>query len=142
MAESIRIDTGIKEFDLNGAVTVYFCPTDVTFAEKLFSIEEAIEKKTEEYSERIDKLEDNKDVFEAANALDREIREMLNSIFDTDICTPLVGTTKIYAIANGLPIWANTILGLIDAMDADLEEQKKRTKQRIKKYTEKYKRRK
>ena len=142
MAESIRIDTGIKEFNLNGAVTVYFCPTDVTFAEQLFSIEEAIEKKTEEYSERIDKLEDNKDVFEAANALDMEIREMLNSIFDTDICTPLVGTTKIYAIANGLPIWANLILGLIDAMDADLEEQKKRTKQRIKKYTEKYKRRK
>ena len=140
MADIIRFDTGIKEFSLNEKVKVYFCPTDMTFAERLFSVADAIEKKTEEYSERIDKL-NNRTVFDEAAALDREIRDLLNSLFDMDICTPLWGPMATYAVSDGAPGWANLILGIVDAMDADLEEQKKCTKERLKKYTAKYKRR-
>ena len=141
MADIIRFDTGIKEFSLNEAVTVRFCPTDVDFAEKVFSVADTIDAKYEEFKDRVDKLEDNRKVFEEARIMDNEIRDQLNSIFDMDICTPLFGSMRTYSVADGLPVWANLILALIDTLDADMAEQKKRANPRLKKYIAKYKRR-
>ena len=141
MAEIIKFDTGIKEFDINGAVKVYFCPTDMDFIEKVFNVAETIDKKTEEFQNRVKDLEDNRDVFDEARAIDSEVRELLNSIFDMDVCTPLFGTMNTYAAADGLPAWANFILAIVDTFEGDFAEQKKRTNPRLKKYTEKYRRR-
>lgn len=141
MAEIIKFDTGIKEFDINGAVKVSFCPTDMDFIEKVFNVAETIDNKSEEYQKRINDLEDNRDVFDEARAIDNEIRELLNSIFDMDVCTPLFGTMRTFAVADGLPAWANFIFAIVDTFDSEFAEQKKRTNPRLKKYIEKYKRR-
>lgn len=141
MADIIRFDTGIKEFTLNDAVTVRFCPTDMDFVEKVFSVADTIDKRSEEFQERIKNLEDNRDVFEEARAIDGEIRDLLNSIFGMDICTPLFGTMSTFAAADGLPVWANLIFAIIDTLDGDFAEQKKRTNPRLKKYIAKYQRR-
>ena len=142
MAEIIRFETGVKEFSLNDAVTVRFCPTDMDFIEKVFNVADTIDKRTEEYQERVKNLEDNRDVFDEARAIDGEIRDLLNSIFDMDICTPLFGSMSTFAAADGLPVWANLIFAIIDTLDGDFAEQKKRTNSRLKKYTAKYQRRK
>lgn len=141
MADIIRFDTGIKEFTLNDAVTVRFCPTDMAFVEKVFSVADTIDKRSEEFQERIKNLEDNLEVFEEARAIDGEIRDLLNSIFDMDICTPVFGTMSTFAAADGLPVWANLIFAIIDTLDGDFAEQKKRTNPRLKKYIAKYQRR-
>lgn len=140
MAEIIRFDTGIKEFDINGAVKVYFCPTDMDFVERVFNVADAIDKKSEEFQDRIKDLDDNRAVFDEARSIDGEIREMLNSIFNMDVCTPLFGTMSTYAVADGLPVWANFIFAIIDTLDGDFAEQKKRTNPRLQKYIAKYKR--
>lgn len=140
MAE-IRFDTGIKEFDINGAVKVQFCPTDMSFIEKVFNVGDAIDKKSEEFQARIDKIEDNRELFDEARAIDGEIRDLLNSIFDEDVCTPLFGTMSTFSAAEGLPVWANFLFAIIDTLDGDFAEQKKKTNQRLQKYTAKYKRR-
>lgn len=141
MANIISFDTGIQEFSLNEAVTVRFCPTDVNFIEKVFNVADTLDKKTEEYLERINKLKNNRDLFDEARAMDGEIREQLNSIFDMDVCTPVFGPMYTFAVADGLPVWANLILSIIDTLDGDFAEQKKRTNPRLKKYTAKYRRR-
>ena len=137
----IRFDTGIREFNVNGAVKVRFCPSDMDFVEKVFGVIETLDKKTEAFKERIKDLKSNRDVFDEARAIDNEIRELINSIFDTDVCTPLFGTTNTFALADGLPLWANFLFAIADTLDSDLVEQKKRTNPRLKKYIDKYKRR-
>ena len=47
---------------------------------------------------------------------------------------------SIYAIADGLPIWANLMLAIIDEFDASFVAEKKKTNPRIQKYTKKYQR--
>ena len=137
----IKFDTGIREFTVNGAAKVRFCPTDMSFVEKVFTAVETIDKKTELFQNRVQKLESNRDVFDEAHAIDNEIREILNGIFNEDVCTPIFGTMNTFAVADGLPVWANFLFAIMDLLDSDLVEQKKKTNPRLKKYIDKYKRR-
>ena len=43
----IRFETGLKSYNLNGAVEVVFNPTDVEFAQKVYSAFDALDKKQE-----------------------------------------------------------------------------------------------
>ena len=42
MENVIKFDTGIREFNILGVVTVSFCPTDLNFAETVFQALEDI----------------------------------------------------------------------------------------------------
>ena len=44
---------------------------------------------------------------------------------------------SLFTIADGLPIWANFILAIIDTLEGDFAEQKKKTNPRVAKYTAK-----
>lgn len=135
----IRFDTGVKQYNLNGAVTVSFCPTDMTFIERFYNALESLDKRQEKYRSMIDGIS-NAEVFDVAKRFDAECRADINAIFGTDICTPLFGTTSITAIADGLPLWTNLMLALLDELDGTFAEEQKRTNPRLQKYTEKYKR--
>lgn len=137
---NITFDDGVQEVNLNNKVTVYFCPTDMEFIEKVFNVAETIDKKSEEFQERVSSMKDSKGVFDEGRVIDAEIRELLNSIFDMDVCTPLFGSRRTYAAAGGLPVWANLIFAIIDALDSDFAEQKKKTNPRLQAYAAKYKR--
>lgn len=137
MADVIRFDNGLKEYSLNDAVTVCFNPTDIKFIERVFDVFDEMDKKQEAYKAEIDKVDDRK-VFDLANRYDAEIREMINGIFGQDVCTPLFGGMSVNTLADGLPLWANLFFAIVDTFDGAFVEQKKRTNPRIKKYTEKY----
>lgn len=81
---------------------------------------------------------DDRRVFDLANRYDAEIRDMINGIFGQDVCTPLFGGMSVNTLADGLPLWANLFFAIVDTFDGAFVEQKKRTNPRIKKYTEKY----
>ena len=51
----IRFDTGIKTFDINGAVEVSFAPTDMAFIERVYSAMERMDKKQEAYQKIFEK---------------------------------------------------------------------------------------
>lgn len=134
----LNFESGLKEYTLNGKVTVYFNPTDTRFAERLYTVFEALDKKQEQYKREIEQVGDKKEVFDIANARDAEMREMLNSIFETDVCTPLFGGMNVYALADGLPVWANLMFALMDKMETEFVAEQKRMNPRIEKYTKKY----
>ena len=134
----IIFDTGVKEFNINGAVTVSFAPTDMAFIEKVYKALESLDNRQEAYRTEINGIKDE-EVFELARRVDAEAREEINGIFGSDVCTPIFGGMSLYAIADGLPVWANLILAIIDQFDGAFAEEKKKTTPRIAKYTAKYK---
>lgn len=135
----IRFDTGVKEFNINGAVTVRFSPTDMNFIEKVYNALENIDKKEEAYRAKSSSLKSD-EIFELSRRADADAREEINAIFGDDICTPVFGELSLYAVADGFPIWANLLLAIVDQLDGAFAAEKKKTNPRIAKYTAKYKR--
>ena len=139
MSKALVIDTGVVEYTINDAVTVKFNPTDFSFVERLFSTFDELDKKQEDYKAEIEAASDNVAVFDAARKMDAEMREYVNAVFEQDVCTELLGNVNIYALADGLPIWANLMLALIDEVDTSYAREQKATNPRLQKYMKKYK---
>lgn len=149
---TIRIDTGIREYpvmDMEGNVltTVRLNPTDMNFIETVFNALEDIDRMYTGYQEevkKIEKIEDDKEagiqMFDLTSNANVQIREKINNLFSTDICTPIIGNMSILTPADGFPLWANILFGFIDLFDAKLVEEKQKQNPRIEKYTKKYSR--
>ena len=134
----LNFETGLVEFSLNNKCSVIFNPTDVAFVEKLFHTFDELDKKQEGYKSRVEKTANNAEVFEICRVMDAEMRDMINSLFDADICAPVFGSMNVYALADGLPVWSNLMLALMDEVDTSFAREQKATNPRIKKYTAKY----
>lgn len=134
----IRFDTGLKTFNINGKCEATFAPTDMAFIESVYTALENMDKKQKEYKD-IAEAATNAEVFDLARRIDEDARAEINAVFGFDICAPLFGTMNVFTIADGLPVWANFLLAIIDQLDGEFAEQKKKTNPRIAKYTAKYK---
>ena len=110
MAE-IRFDTGLVSYDINGKATVCFNPTDSAFVEKLFRTFDTLDQKQEAYKAEINGLADQRAIF---------------------------GGMNVYAIADGLPVWCNLMLAIIDEIDTSFAREQKKTNPRLAKYAAKY----
>ena len=133
----IRFDTGEREYTLNGCATVRFAPTDFAFIEKVYRALDNMDKKQDGYRAVAEQTNDEA-VFDLARKMDKEAREEINAVFDTDICQPVFGTMNVFTVADGLPVWANLLLAIIDQFEGSFAEEKKKTNPRLKKYTAKY----
>ena len=151
MATIVKLGSGIREFTFafdetasGESVTVRFNPTNMLFAEKLFGTFDEMDAIGDKYMKQLDSVEDGKELFSITRAAEKDMREKLNALFGTDICTPLFGEYEsVYASdGDGLPVWATILLATIDEMDANFVAEKEKTNPRIKKYTAKYNRRK
>lgn len=134
----INVNTGVKEFNLAGKVSVFFNPSDITFAQRIYETFMALEEKQNAYIERIKEIGEDPEIFVIGAEMDAEMREIINGIFKTDVITPLIGDCNVYALADGLPIWANLLTAILDVMDETVKEETQKSKQRIDKYTKKY----
>ena len=65
-------------------------------------------------------------------------RNAINGILGADVCGPLFGGMNLYALADGLPVWCNLMLAIMDECDSAFSREQMRTNPRIKKYTAKY----
>lgn len=136
--KELNFETGLQTFSFNGKVEVAFNPTDVVFVEKLFNTYDTLDKKQDEYKAETERVGQNKEIFEIARKRDAEMRELINDVFGEDICTPIFGHMNVYAMADGLPVWANLLLAVMDEIDTTFAREQKATNPRIAKYTKKY----
>lgn len=136
--KDLIFDTGVVTYNLNGKCEVSFNPTDSGFAEKLYNAFSTLDGKKAEYEEQIKKAGDNAAIFDLFRKMDEEMRDIINEVFGFDVCTPLFGDLNIYAFADGLPVWANLLLGLMDELDSSVAKEQKAMNPRISKYTKKY----
>lgn len=139
--KDLNFDTGVVTYNLNGTCEVSFNPTDSTFAEKLFNAFGTLDQKQEDYKARaqaVKTAEGKRELFDLANAMDAEMRDIINETFGQDVCTALFGEMNVYSLADGLPVWANLMLTVMDEMDSAFAREQKAQSPRIRKYSAKY----
>lgn len=134
----IKFDDGLVTYSLNGKCEVTFNPTDSAFVERLFKAFDALDEKQDAYKAEINKATGVKEIFEIARIRDAEMRDMIDNVFDVPVCDDLFGKMNVYALADGLPIWCNLMLTIMDETDTSFAREQKRTNPRIAKYTAKY----
>lgn len=137
--KDLSFSTGVVQFSLNGKIDVCFNPTDPVFVEKLYDTFDVLDKKQKEYAEKAESMKDNgPELFDMARSADAEMRELIDNTLGAPVCDALFGDISVYAMADGLPLWANLFLAIIDEIDLATGNEKKASSARIKKYTEKY----
>lgn len=134
----IQFSTGLVTYNLNGKCEVTFNPTDSAFVERLFQTFNTLDEKQEAYKREIEQAEDKKEIFDIARARDAEMRKMVDDVFGCPVCDALFGSMNVYALADGLPVWCNLMLAVMDEIDTSFAKEQKRTNPRISKYTGKY----
>ena len=136
--KALNFETGLVTFDLNGKVKVSFNPTDSAFVESLFNAFEHLDQRHEAYKAEVEKMADKKKIFDFTRERDREMREVIDGVFDAPVCAPLFGSMNVYAMANGLPVWCNFMLAIMDEIDTTFAREQKATNPRVSKYMAKY----
>lgn len=134
----IKFETGKVTYTLNGDTQVSFNPTDSAFVEKLFSAFDTLDKRQDAYKAEVEKMGDKREIFDIARKRDAEMREIIDGVFDAPVCKALFGGMNVYAMADGLPAWANLMLAVMDEIDTSFAKQKKLTDPRISKYLARY----
>lgn len=137
MAE-LNFSTGVKTYTVNETCEISFNPTDSFFVERLFNTFDALDQKQEKYRQEINSLSDNRKIFEISRTVDEEMRADVNAIFGRDVCGELFPDMNVYSLADGLPVWVNFLLAVINEVDASAEAEQKRTSARVEKYVAKY----
>lgn len=134
----LHFETGLVTYTLNDACEVKFNPTDSEFVERLFSAFDTMDKKQDTYKNEVDRLADKREIFRVARERDREMREIIDGVLGEGVSNKLFGAMNVYAIADGLPVWCNLMLAVLDEIDTSFAREQKRTNPRIAKYTAKY----
>lgn len=138
--DNINFESGLKEYTLNGAVTIRINPTDHVFVDSLFTTFEKLEKLQAEVKSKLEKTADKRKVFEIAGQCNTEIRAMIDEALGAPVCEPLFGSMSVCALANGLPVWCNLMLAILDEVSGGFSEADEQQKKRMAEYTKKYKR--
>ena len=136
--KELNFDSGLVAYSLNGKCEVSFNPTDSNFVERMYSAFEDLDKKQESYKAQIEKMADKKEIFEFARERDAEMRGIIDGVFDAPVSEAVFGGMNVYAIANGLPVWCNLMMAVMDEIDTTFTREQKLTNPRISKYTAKY----
>lgn len=136
--KELNFESGLVTYSLNGKCEVIFNPSDSNFVERLYSAFEDLDKKQEGYKATIEKMANKREIFEFARERDAEMREIIDDLFGVPVSDALFGGMNVYALANGLPVWCNLMLAVMDEVDNTYAREQKATNPRIAKYTAKY----
>jgi hypothetical protein len=139
MAKSLNFDTGLVEYDINGAATVRFNPTDSEFVERLWKCFTDLEARQGEFQQKVEEIgEDGERMFAYAKERDQEMRGIIDGLLGDGVADALFPDMNCYALADGLPVWINLMFAIADEIQAAYTSQQKRTDPRVSGYSKKY----
>lgn len=135
----LKFSTGLKTYTVNDCCEIQFNPSDSFFVERLFSTMEKLSKRQEDgEQENNTYADDPAKVFELARARDADMRMEIDSLFGKSVCDALFPGMDVYALADGLPLWTNFLMAIVDEIDESLAAQNKMADSRVAKYMAKY----
>ena len=79
-----------------------------------------------------------REIVDIARAADAEMRELVDGVMGAGTCDAQFCDMSVFAMAEGLPVWANLLFAIIDRCEAEAVEQQKLSRPRLAKYTAKY----
>lgn len=137
--KELRFDTGVVTYRINGKFELTINPTDVVFIERLYDTFYVLDEKQEAYKAEVAAAQ-KREVFDIARKRDAEMREMIDGVLGDGASKEIFQNMNVYAMADGLPVWANLLLTILDETDGAMSSSENRGNERLRKYQEKYKR--
>ena len=135
--KELNFETGLVTYKVNGKTEISFNPGDIGFVERLFNTFEGLAARQD--SADVENREvSGTELFELAKKRDKEMRTEIDSIFGEPVCDKIFGNVNVYAQADGLPLWCNFLMAIIDEVDASVEKGQLKTSDRVEKYMAKY----
>lgn len=135
---TLSFATGIITYRVNDACNISFNPTDSAFIERLYTAFEVLERKQESYKSDIMSREKPQDILAFSQERDAEMRKIIDGVFGDGISSQLFGDMNVYSLANGLPVWCNFLLAVMDESNSAFEREQKATNPKLAKYLKKY----
>lgn len=135
----LSFETGLVEYDINGAVSVRFNPTDEAFVERLYSTFSELEGRQGEFQERIDSIgDDGAAMFAYAQERDADMRKTIDALLGEGVADALFPDMNCYALADGLPVWVNLFLAIAEEVADSFDAEQGKADPRLKGYNKKY----
>ena len=130
---ALKFSTGVKTFSVNdGAAEISYNPTDVNFVSSLYDFFVSCAEKYE--SDKDKKFTDNTAFFEYAKQRDADVCAGIDNLFGSGTAAALFQGISTYAMAEGLPLWTNFLLAVIDTVPEEMSKQVKSSRPRVEKY--------
>ena len=126
-----------EEYNINGKIVIRFNPLDSEFVKRFIAAAEALADCQEKFGNDVQGVEPD-NFFAISEQTNAKMREIINDVFGFDSCSALFGEMNVYALADGLPVWANLMLTIMDEVDTTFAREQKATNPRVSKYTKKY----
>ena len=135
----LNFNSGIESFSVNGAENALrFNPTDIELLRKIYVSMKDLEAKQKERNSAQSDSDDIIDTLNKAKQLDTEMRGIIDGVFGDGLCNKIFGDVSLYASADGLPVWQNFILAVIDLFDEATKREAALSNEKIQKYVKKY----
>lgn len=134
---------GVQEYTVHGVkgdVIIRFNPTDGAFIQRLYNAFDTLDKKQDKYADEVQKCGDRVGFSTLPTAATRRCARSFDGLFEEPVCDSIFGSMNLYAMADGLHVWTNFLLALMDETDSAFAREQKATNPRIQKYTAKYRR--
>lgn len=133
---NLSYSAGGKAYTLNGGETICFDPCDAEFANRIVVAFRNCSEIQKRYPEESFADIDEQLVF--IQKMNADICEEIDKAFDAEVCKKACCGSSPCAISDGLPVWMNFLMAVIDEIDANMPEGEKRSRARVQQYTEKY----
>lgn len=132
--QTISFDNGIKEYAINGDENnvIRFNPTDFGLVERIKKAQKKIEELEKHYN-KAEKTQENAE--KILIDYDRKIRDQINYVFNSDVCTAAFGSTNCMTICAGQPLYQNFLEAVIPILEKDINTESKKAQKRISRYT-------
>lgn len=139
MSKKLKVDTGVVEYDINGAIKVRFNPTDAMFIERFYKTFDDLEKQQGEFQKRVDEIgDDGAAMFAYASERDEEMRGIVDSLLGEGVSAALFGNMNCYALADGMPVWVNLMFAIAEEVADSTDREFAKGDPRLKTYSKKY----
>lgn len=138
MSKSLTFDTGVVEYDVNGAATVRFNPTDIGFTERLYDAFTSLDARQDEFQRRIDEIgDDGPEMFAYAKERDAEMRGIIDGLLGEGVSDALFADMNCYALADGMPIWINLMFAIAEEVRDSFTAEQRKADPRMRKFDDK-----
>ena len=127
--ETLKFDEGFREYDINGDKSrIVRFRVDPNLKERIEKSMADIEKLREKYGNM-----KGDDLYKAG----MELREIINRVFDSDICTPAFGNASPFAIVGGGKMLYEAFLeALLPVLEKEFKAVQTKPRPEVQKYLE------
>lgn len=122
---NLNFSNGYKTFTINGdenaVISVNTCD---------YGIFERAEKSAEIFENLKSDLSD-KNSIETVSMLDKKVREQINYIFGTDVCSAAFGKANCISFVDGIPMFIRFLNAIMPVISAEIEKSNKAASEKM-----------